>query len=71
MGRKVAKKKETIENPTKEEGQIEVKPQKETTLARGIDRMFDDFRRAFDDMMAPFLLQIEQLQRTPLVMGSH
>jgi HSP20 family protein len=55
LGRKVAKKKETIENPTKEEGQIEVKPQKETTLARGIDRMFDDFRRAFDDMMAPFL----------------
>ena len=55
MGRKAAKKKETVETPAKEKGKIEVRPQKETTIARGIDRMFDDFRRSFDDMMAPFL----------------
>ena len=55
MGRKAAKKKETVETPAKEKGKIEVRPQKETTIARGIDRMFDDFRRSFDDMMATFL----------------
>jgi len=55
LGRKAAKKKETVETPAKEKGKIEVRPQKETTIARGIDRMFDDFRRSFDDMMAPFL----------------
>jgi HSP20 family protein len=54
LGRKAAKKKETVENP-KEEGKIEVRPEREPTMARGIDRMFDDFRRSFDDMMAPFL----------------
>ena len=54
MGGKAAKK-ETVEAPTKEEGKIAVRPQAETTLSRGFDRMFDDFRRSFDDMMAPFL----------------
>ena len=56
MGRKAAKKKkETVETPTKEEGKMEVRPQRETMLSRGFDRIFDDFRRSFDDMMAPFL----------------
>ncbi len=55
MGRKAAKKKETVKTPTKEEGRIEVRPQRETILSRGMDRIFDDFRRSFDDMMAPFL----------------
>ena len=55
MGRKAAKKKETVEAPTKEEDKIEARPPRETTLSTGIDRMFDDFRRSFDDMMAPFL----------------
>ena len=51
---KTVKKKETVETPL-EEAKIAVKPQKETTLSRGFDRIFDDFRRSFDDMMAPFL----------------
>ena len=55
MGREAAKKKETVETPAKEEGKIEVRPQRETTLSRGMDRIFEDFRRSFDDMMAPFL----------------
>ena len=55
MGRKAAKKKEAVKNPAKEEGKIEVRPQRETTLSRGMNRIFDDFRRSFDDMMAPFL----------------
>lgn len=55
MGRKAVEKKETVETPTKEEDKIEVRPRREETLSIGIDRMFDDFRRSFDDMMAPFL----------------
>lgn len=54
MGREAAKK-ETVEAPTEKEGKIATRPQTETTLSRGFDRMFDDFRRSFDDMMAPFL----------------
>jgi len=55
LGRKAAKKKEAVETPAKEEGKIKVRPQRETTLSKGMDRIFDDFRRSFDDMMAPFL----------------
>jgi HSP20 family protein len=53
--RKAVKKKETVETPIEEEGKIALKPQRDTILSRGFDRMFDDFRRSFDDMMAPFL----------------
>ena len=55
MDRKATKKKETVEAPNGEEGKIAVRPQRETTISRGFDRIFDDFRRSFDDMMAPFL----------------
>jgi HSP20 family protein len=55
LGRKATKKKETVEAPIEEEGKITVRPQRETTISRGFDRIFDDFRRSFDDMMAPFL----------------
>jgi HSP20 family protein len=49
-----AKKKETVETPEKET-QIATRPKRETTLSRGFDSIFDDFRRSFDDLMSPFL----------------
>ena len=51
---KKTKKKETVETPEKE-NQITIRPQRETTLSQGFDSMFDDFRKAFDDLMSPFL----------------
>lgn len=47
-------KKKTVESPNKE-SKIAVRKGKETPLSRGFDTMFDDFRRSFDDLMAPFL----------------
>lgn len=43
-----------MEAPEKET-KLAVKPQRETTLSRGFDSIFDDFRRSFDDLMAPFM----------------
>lgn len=47
-------KKKTVESP-KKENKIAVRRREETPLSRGFDSIFDDFRRSFDDMMAPFL----------------
>jgi len=47
-------KNKTVESPNKE-NKIAVGKRTETPLSRGFDSMFDDFRRSFDDLMAPFL----------------
>ena len=54
MSEKEKKKKETVEAPEKE-NQITTRPMRETSLSRGFDSIFDDFRRSFDDLMSPFL----------------
>jgi HSP20 family protein len=51
---KKANKKETVETPDKET-QIATRPQKEASLSRGFESIFNDFRRSFDDLMSPFL----------------
>ena len=47
-------KKEIVESPAKGEGAIVQRPAKESELVRGFDSIFDEFRRSFDDLMAPF-----------------
>ena len=47
------KEKQTVEAPKKEE--MAVKTKEETDLSRGFDSIFDDFRKSFDDLMAPFM----------------
>jgi len=46
------KKKNAVESPTEDKA-VATRPS--TTMSRGIDQLFDDFRRSFDDFMAPFL----------------
>jgi HSP20 family protein len=50
-----SEKKETVESPTSGERAIVKMPAKETELVRGFDSIFDEFRRSFDDLMAPFM----------------
>jgi HSP20 family protein len=45
--------KETVDSPTQEERAITTRPS--TFMSRGVDSLFDDFRRSFDNFMAPFL----------------
>ena len=59
-----SKKKETVEAPSKEERAIVKRPTRETELYRGFDTIFDDFRRSFDDLMAPFLPMRTYFPRT-------
>jgi HSP20 family protein len=47
-------KKKTVESP-KKENKLAVRSRRETPLSRGFDSIFDDFRRSFDDLMAPFM----------------
>jgi HSP20 family protein len=54
LSKKPRKKKETVETP-ESDTQIATRPQRETTLSRGFDSIFDDFRRSFDDLMSPFI----------------
>ena len=54
MSKKSKKKNETVETP-KTNTQIATKPQRENSLSRGFDSIFDDFRRSFDDLMSPFV----------------
>jgi len=49
------KKKDTVESPSRGEHAIVRRPAREIEFARGFDTIFDDFRRSFDDLMAPFL----------------
>jgi HSP20 family protein len=49
-----SEKKETVESPTSGEKAI-VQKAKEPELVRGFDSIFDDFRRSFDNLMAPFV----------------
>jgi len=50
-----SEKKETVESPTSGEHAIVKMPAKESELVRGFDSIFDEFRRSFDDLMAPFM----------------
>jgi HSP20 family protein len=59
-----SKKNETVESPSSGEHAIVKRPAKETELARGFDTMFDEFRRSFDDLMAPFLPMRTHLPRS-------
>jgi HSP20 family protein len=58
------KKKETVESPSRGEHAIARRPIQETEPFRGFDTIFDDFRRSFDDLMAPFLPTRTYLPRT-------
>ncbi len=50
-----SEKKETVESPTSGERAVVKRSEQEPSeLARGFDSIFDDFRRSFDDLMAPF-----------------
>ncbi|MCJ7444202.1 MAG: Hsp20/alpha crystallin family protein [Methanotrichaceae archaeon] len=60
----ISKKKETVEPPTKRERAIVKRPEREIERFRGFDTIFDDFRRSFDDLMAPFLPMRTYLPRT-------
>jgi HSP20 family protein len=46
-------KKEMVESPSSEERSLATRTP--TDMSRGIDTLFDDFRRSFDTFMAPFL----------------
>jgi len=50
-----SKKEKTVESPSKGEIAIVKRSPRETEIYRGFDTIFDDFRRSFDDLMAPFL----------------
>ena len=50
-----SEKKETVESPTSGERAIVQRPAKGPELVQGFDTIFDEFRRSFDDLMAPFL----------------
>ncbi|OPY53440.1 MAG: Small heat shock protein HSP16.5 [Methanosaeta sp. PtaU1.Bin112] len=50
-----SEKKETVESPTSGERVLAKSPVRETELARGFDSIFDEFRRSFDDLLAPFM----------------
>ncbi len=50
-----SEKKETVESPAGGERTIVKRPAKETELVRGFDSIFDEFRRSFDDLLAPFM----------------
>jgi HSP20 family protein len=53
MSKKEKRKKEAVESPSSEERKLaERQP---TIISRGVDSLFDDFRRSFDDFMAPFM----------------
>lgn len=55
MSEKSNNKKETVETTQNRENQMAIRPLRETSLSRGFDSIFDDFRRSFDDLMSPFL----------------
>lgn len=48
-------KKKVVESPAEKVGAIADRPAKEPELVRGFDSIFDEFRRSFDDLMAPFM----------------
>lgn len=54
------KTKEMVESPSKEERQLT----KGTEWARGIDDLFEDFRKSFDSYMSPFVPMRSFLPRT-------
>ncbi len=58
-----SEKKETVESPTSGEHAI-VKRSSESNIARGYETIFDEFRKSFDDLMAPFLPMRTYLPRT-------
>jgi len=59
-----SEKKETVESPTSGERSIVKRQTKEPELVRGFDSIFDEFRRSFDDLMAPFMPMRTFIPRT-------
>lgn len=60
----VTKKKETVESPSSRGESLVKQPTRALELATGIDSIFEDFRRSFDNLMAPFLPMKTYLPRT-------
>ncbi|MFP3985552.1 MAG: Hsp20/alpha crystallin family protein [Candidatus Bathyarchaeia archaeon] len=52
--KKTRSKKEIVESPSSEERSITSRPTRDAALSRGFDTIFNDFRKAFDDLMAPW-----------------
>lgn len=48
-------KKETVDSPSARAQEKAIAARPSITLSRGIDSIFDDFRRSFDDFLAPFM----------------
>jgi HSP20 family protein len=46
-------KKNIVESPSKEEKTLATRPS--TDISTGFNSLFDDFRKSFDDLMAPFM----------------
>jgi HSP20 family protein len=60
-----SKKKKTVESPTSRERAVVKTPAEESSvLVQGLDSIFDEFRRSFDDLMAPFTPMRAFLPRT-------
>lgn len=59
-----SEKKETVESPTSGVKAIVQRPTKEPELVRGFDTIFDEFRRSFDDLMAPLMPMRTFIPRT-------
>ena len=57
-------KKEIVESPGSGEKAIVQRPAKEPEFLRGFDSIFDEFRRSFDDLMAPFMPMRTFIPRT-------
>ena len=55
MSERPERKKETVESPSSQERAIIGQPARETSLWRGFDNIFEDFRRSFGDLMSPWL----------------
>lgn len=56
--------KEAVVSPSSGEQAVVKRPTRENELERGFDTIFEDFRRSFDDLMAPFLPMRTHLPRT-------
>jgi len=56
--------KKIVESPASGESAIAKRPTKEPELVRGFDSIFDEFRRSFDDLMAPFFPMRTFIPRT-------
>lgn len=59
-----SEKKEIVESLARGESAIAKRPSKEPEIVRGFDSIFDEFKRSFDDLMAPFFPMRTFIPRT-------